>query len=128
MASPIARVVSRAPVATCGTDAGYQRHRADGEPACPDCCAAHAAVNASRRARLAPEHPLQYRAALDGREPAEALTTADRARLVAELVARGWDVQRIAAHTRQTTYTTARIRDRLVAAGVTTPNLEERTA
>ncbi len=98
MAAPIARVVSRAPVAL-------------------------------RRRHELPDHPLQYRAALDGREPAEALTTRDRARLVAELTAAGWSVPDIAEHTRQTTYTTARIRDRLVAAGVTTPpNLEEKTA
>lgn len=125
MPEPIARVVSRAPVATpdCGTPRGYRLHGYHREVPCDRCCAAHALTEAARRIthRTAPDQPLQYRAALNGREPAEALTTRDRARLVAALTVRGWTVQRIAEHTRMTTYTTARIRDRLVAAGVTTP-------
>lgn len=56
---------------------------------------------------------LRYEAALAGREPAEALTTRDRARLVAHLVRQGWTDVQIAGLTRMTTYTTARIRTRL---------------
>ena len=103
--------------ADCGTDAGYQRHRAHRQVPCQLCCDAHAVTNANNRAWLrsqrGPDDPMLYARARAGREPAEALTTDDRARLVAELAARGWDDTRIAAHTRQTTYTTARIRDRL---------------
>ncbi len=48
-----------------------------------------------------------------GEFPAEALTTSDRADLVADLHALGWTDVDIASHTKQTTYTTARIRARL---------------
>lgn len=103
--------------AGCGTNSGYQHHRALNQPPCQRCCDAHAVVNANSRAWLraqqAPDNPLLYALARAGREPAEALTTSDRARLVAELVNRGWTDRRIAEHTRQSTYTTARIRDRL---------------
>jgi hypothetical protein len=103
--------------AGCGTDGGYQRHKAIREVPCPRCYAAHSATNANARAWLrsqeAPDEPLRYTAAHAGREPAEALTTHDRARLVAELVIRGWTDQRIAEHTRQTLYTTCRIRERI---------------
>ena len=123
MAKPIARVVSRAPVATCGTDAGYRRHLRHRALPCQRCRDAHTLAEVQRTGRIR-----LYERALAGDEPAEALDTDLREQLVATLCARGWDVQRIAAHTRTTTYTTARIRDRLVAAGVTTPNLEEKTA
>lgn len=52
-----------------------------------------------------------YRACVAGQAPAEALPADLRARLVAELVHHGWTDVQIAAHTRMTTYTTARIRD-----------------
>jgi hypothetical protein len=48
-----------------------------------------------------------------GREPAESLEPADREQLVYELWALGWTDVEIAAHTRMSTYTTGRIRDRL---------------
>lgn len=48
-----------------------------------------------------------------GIEPAEALDTADREQLITELWAAGWADVEIAAHCRMTTYTTARIRERL---------------
>jgi len=48
-----------------------------------------------------------------GLEPAEALDSRDREDLVAELVARGWTDVQIAGHTRMSTYTTTRIRERL---------------
>lgn len=63
-----------------------------------------------------PEQPLLYRLALAGREPAEALTTADRRRLVTALLAAGWPIGRIAGHCRMTCYTTARICDLVAAA------------
>ncbi|MGW5645041.1 hypothetical protein ACWEV3_40870 [Saccharopolyspora sp. NPDC003752] len=62
-------------------------------------------------------HPIaeraRYRACLLGEQPAEVLDTAGRERLVAELHDLGWTDPQIAAHCRMTTYTTARIRDRL---------------
>lgn len=48
-----------------------------------------------------------------GRQPAEVLDTADRGHLVYDLCALGWTDVEIAAHTRMSTYTTGRIRDRL---------------
>jgi hypothetical protein len=51
--------------------------------------------------------------AFRGHEPAEALSTHDREHLVAEFVEAGWTDLQIACHTRMTTYTTARIRQRL---------------
>lgn len=54
--------------------------------------------------------PLLYGRALRGLEPAEALSTADRKRLLAELHGWGWTDAEVAAHTRLTTYTAARIR------------------
>lgn len=51
--------------------------------------------------------------ACHGLEPAEALDPRDREDLVAELVVRGWSDVQIAEHTRMSTYTTGRIRDRL---------------
>lgn len=62
------------------------------------------------RARRLPDHPLQYRAALAGREPAEALTTRDRHRLVALFIDAGMSDVEIANRTRMTTYTANRIR------------------
>lgn len=55
----------------------------------------------------------RYTRALAGELPAEALPTGERERLVGELHALGWSDDEIADHTRQTTYTTARIRARL---------------
>lgn len=104
---------SRAPH---GTESGYRRHLADSEPPCQDCCAGHAEHNANwrNRARVTtPDHPLHYQAARLGNEPAEALTTRDRQRLVTELHTLQWADHEIAAHTRMTTYTTARIRGSL---------------
>lgn len=99
-----------------GTECGYRRHLADREVPCYPCCDAHAAAVANWRARVrvtAALRPLHYQAARLGREPAEALDPADRRRLVAELHGLGWADEAIAAHTRMTTYTTARIRDAL---------------
>lgn len=57
-----------------------------------------------------PERPFTYHSARAGKEPAEALTPNDRRRLVRELHAKGMTDVEIAEHTRQTTYTAARIR------------------
>lgn len=54
-----------------------------------------------------------YRACYRGDEPAELLSRADREDLVYDLWSKGWSDVEIAAHTRMTTYTTGRIRDRL---------------
>lgn len=67
-----------------------------------------AAPDATPRSDLA-----LWRDCCAGVEPAEALHTRDREDLVAGLVERGWTDQQIATHTRMTTYTTARIRERL---------------
>jgi hypothetical protein len=112
--------------AACGTDSGYHRHRAEDTTPCLACCDAHAVANANARARArargerhqprlrsAADRPLQYRAAWDGGEPAEALTPDDRRRLVLDLHDVGWADEDIAQHTRMTTYTTARIRGAL---------------
>lgn len=48
-----------------------------------------------------------------GELPAEVLDTADREELIYELWLRGWTDVEIAAHTMLSTYTTARIRERL---------------
>lgn len=50
---------------------------------------------------------------LSGREPAEVLSTAARAALVAVLVGAGWCDDEISLQLRMTPYTTARIRTRL---------------
>lgn len=55
----------------------------------------------------------RYRACLGGSEPAEALSVKNRERLVGDLWERGLTDTEIAAHTRMTVYTTARIRDRI---------------
>lgn len=54
-----------------------------------------------------------WRACCHGREPAEALDPRDREDLIAGLHGRGWTDQEIAAHTRLTCYTVARIRQRI---------------
>lgn len=54
-----------------------------------------------------------YTACLEGRLPAEVLPTALRERLVRALHRRGWTDPEIATYTCMTTYTTARIRQRL---------------
>ena len=48
-----------------------------------------------------------------GKEPAESLPSYARDWLVRDLVTKGWTDVEIAAHTRMTTYTTGRIRERL---------------
>lgn len=89
----------------CGTEQGYASHLKFSEIPCWDCAAAHSDRDRARRL---------YRRCLEGLEPAEVLSTRDREGLVAELVAeRGWSDTAIAAHTRMTEYTTARIRTRL---------------
>jgi hypothetical protein len=59
-----------------------------------------------------------------GREPAESLEPADREQLVYELWALGWTDAEIAAHTRMSTYTAGRIRERLGLAPNTTTGRE----
>jgi hypothetical protein len=54
-----------------------------------------------------------WEACCAGREPAEALDPRDREDLVFALAASGWADVEIAVHTRMSTYTTARIRERL---------------
>lgn len=54
-----------------------------------------------------------------GDEPAERLDPDDRDELVGELLAEGWTVTQIAAHTRLTTYTAGRITARLRRKGTT---------
>lgn len=58
---------------------------------------------------------LLWEACCAGREPAEALDPRDREDLVAGLVESGWADVEIAVHTRMSTYTAARIRDRVGA-------------
>lgn len=58
---------------------------------------------------------LLWRACLLGKEPAESLDTRDREDLVAELMAQAWSLPEIAALTRMSTYTTARIAARVAA-------------
>lgn len=99
--------------ADCGSESGYRRHLAGREVTCQACCDAHAVHMANWRARsrvTPPGTEVLYRAARLGREPAEALATADRWRLVAELHRLGWSDVQIAEHCRMTLYTTARLR------------------
>lgn len=56
---------------------------------------------------------IRYRKALDGREPAESLSTPERERLMRVLCALGWTDVHIAVHTLWTVYTVVRIRERL---------------
>jgi hypothetical protein len=55
----------------------------------------------------------RYLAVLEGREPAEVLRPAERDRLMRRLVGEGWTDIEIAAHTKWSTYTVTRIRERL---------------
>lgn len=55
----------------------------------------------------------RYNLALAGRMAAEALEGTDRDRLLAVLHARGWTDLHIAVHTLWSTYTVARIRERM---------------
>lgn len=101
--------------ARCGTAPGYQIHRRRKQVPCRACCTAHAAYMAEWRAGLTkpvtgPDEPIRYALARAGREPAEALTGRDRWRLVAELHRAGLSDVEVAAWTRMTTYTAARIR------------------
>jgi hypothetical protein len=99
---PVAVVVTHSDVLDgCGTPVGYRRHVRHRERPCRACCGANADATAVWRL---------YRDALVGREPAEALPTRHRHRLVAELHSDGLTDHEIAAHTRMTTYTAARIR------------------
>lgn len=68
----------------------------------------------STRLRSCVSSKLLWRACLDGREPAESLSTEQRERLVVLLLDRGWSVELIAEHTFMSTYTTARICARIV--------------
>lgn len=78
-------------------------------------------MTSDRTHRLRAPHPamrtatVAHRVAecLAGRLPAEALPAAERDRVVAQLVREGLSDVSIAARLRQTTYTTARIRERL---------------
>jgi hypothetical protein len=101
----------------CGTEDGWQRHEDAGQAPCYRCRAAHAVAEANRRTRYraptGPRRPVQYQAALRGREPAEALLPADRELLVRTLVEWGWTDLSIAELTRMTLYTTCRIRERI---------------
>jgi len=56
---------------------------------------------------------IRYRKALDGREPAESLSSPERERLMRVLCALGWTDVHIAMHTLWTVYTVVRIRERL---------------
>ncbi len=101
--------------ARCGTEPGYQIHRRRKHVPCRPCCTAHAAYVAEWRAGkvkpvIGPDEPIRYAMARAGREPAEALTGRDRWRLVAELHRAGLSDVEVAAWTRMTLYTTARIR------------------
>ena len=99
----------------CGTPAAWRRHHARGEYPCLPCADAWNA-DVKTRARRGPPQASRdalYLAALDGREPAEALTTRDRATLVFELHWSGFTDFEIAERCRMTLYTTARIRDRI---------------
>lgn len=49
------------PLAPCGTSGGYHRHRANGEPACDPCKAAHAAVERVGAARRPPRRTRAYK-------------------------------------------------------------------
>lgn len=58
---------------------------------------------------------LLWAACCAGREPAESLDTHDREDLVAALADRGWSDVDIAVLTHMSTYTTARIRERVTS-------------
>lgn len=49
--APPLRQRQRAPVAACGTDSGYYRHRRNGETACEPCRMAHTVASANWQAR-----------------------------------------------------------------------------
>jgi hypothetical protein len=64
----------------CGTDAGYKRHRYNGDPRCGPCWAAHSATNsAANKARqralyqLAAEHRARFLELLDEQRKAAGL-------------------------------------------------------
>jgi hypothetical protein len=102
----------------CGTEAAFQRHLDLNDAACSACVDAHEVALANRRERYRrqpgrPVNAIQYRACLAGRDPAEVLCGADRDLLWRTLVGWGWTDRRVAEHTRMSTYTTVRIRERL---------------
>jgi hypothetical protein len=116
-------------LAAHGTDSGYQKHLRLRQRPCLRCHDAHNDANTRRaqaRALADPppavvptagywhaDDPSGYLDARLGHEPAEALGRDDRWRLVAELHGLGWSDEQIAEHTRQTLYTTCRIRSRI---------------
>lgn len=100
----------------CGTPAAWRRHHYRGEYPCIPCADAwNAYVTAQRaeRRRQARRRSALYVAAREGLEPAEALSTGERRRLVTEFVVLGMTDLEIAELTRMTLYTTARIRREL---------------
>lgn len=62
---------------------------------------------------MTPRTTIRYQRALAGQEPAEALSTAERWRLMRTLCGWGWTDHQIAVHTLWSTYTVARIRHQL---------------
>ena len=70
---------------------------------------------------MIPQHPHRYALALAGEVAAEALTTADRGRLLWTLYGGGMSVEEIAAHTRSTPYTVERILHRIARSGTPAP-------
>lgn len=67
----------------------------------------------AKRRKIDRSVTLLWRACLEGREPAESLSMEQRERLVVLLLDRGWPQALIAEHTQLSTYTTARICDRI---------------
>lgn len=102
--------------ARCGTEGFYRRHLRHREVPCWPCCDAHALHMANWRAvhaDLGPIEPGRFTAALAGREPAEALCSADRLRLVGQLHRAGYTDVEVASRCRMSTYTAARLRTAL---------------
>lgn len=62
---------------------------------------------------MTPRTTIRYQRALASHEPAEALSTAERVRLMRTLCGWGWTDHQIAVHTLWSTYTVTRIRDQL---------------
>jgi hypothetical protein len=62
-------------------------------------------------------NPLRFQRAVDGLDPAEILSPADRTRLMLLLVEHWrWSDRQIASHTKWSLYTVARIREQLMLA------------
>lgn len=62
---------------------------------------------------MTPRTTIRYQRALAGHEPAEALSTPERDRLMRMLCGDGWTDVHIAVHTLWSVYTVVRIRERL---------------